>query len=85
VAKKRAAKKKPEVVGFVGVGLDNQDGHHRITQSQHFLLVGGSAETHERMQDTAIRFDEALKDRGKTLKQTEPREALDLLFKAIDP
>jgi len=86
VAKKRAAKKKkPEVVGFVGVGLDNQDGHQRITQSEHFFLVGGSEETHERMQDTAIRFNKVLKDRGKTLTETEPREALDILFKAIDP
>ena len=41
MAKKRTAKKKkPEVVGFVGVGLDNQDGHQRITQSEHFFLVG---------------------------------------------
>jgi hypothetical protein len=85
VAKKRTAKKKPEVVGFVGVGLDNQDGHQRITQSEHFLLVGGSETTHERMQDTAIRFNEALKDRGKSLKETEPCEALEILFKAIDP
>jgi hypothetical protein len=86
VAKKRAVKKKkPEVVGFVGVGLDNQDGHRRITQSEHFFLVGGSEETHERMQDTAIRFNEVLKDRGKTLKETEPREALEILFEAIDP
>ena len=84
MAKKRTAKKKPEVVGFVGVGLDNQDGHQRITQSEYFFLVGGSEETHERMQDTAIRFNEGLKERGKTLKETEPREALDLLFKVID-
>jgi len=75
---------KREVLGFVGVGLDNQDGEHRLTRSQHFLLVGGSAETHERMQDTAIRFDEKLKKTGKPLHDTEPEQALDLLRDSLD-
>jgi hypothetical protein len=72
------------IVGFLGVGLDNQDGHQRLTRSDHFVLVGGSAETHERMQDTAIRFDEALERRGKALQETSPEEALDLLREAMD-
>ena len=46
-----------QVVGFLGVGLDSKDEHQRLTRTEHFLIVGGSAETHERMQDTAIRFD----------------------------
>ncbi|HXG09889.1 MAG TPA: hypothetical protein VNK04_08885 [Gemmataceae bacterium] len=75
---------KGEVVGFVGVGLDNKDGHQRITQSEYFLLVGGSAETHERMQDTAIRFEESLKRRGKTLRETSPEEAIDLLRESLN-
>ena len=79
-------KKKPEreVVGFIGVGLDNQDGHKRVTQSEHFLIVGGSEETHERMQDTALKFDEALKRLGKNLKETSAEEALDLLNDALE-
>ena len=32
-----------EVVGFLGVGLDGKDELHRITRSNHFLLVGGCA------------------------------------------
>ena len=72
------------VAGFLGVGLDNADGEQRLTRSEHFLLVGGSAETHERMQDTAIRFGEALQKRGKTLPETSPEEALDLLREALD-
>ena len=75
---------KREVLGFVGVGLDNQDGEHRLTRSQHFVLVGGSAETHERMQDTAVRFGEALQKRGKALPEATPEEALDLLRQALD-
>lgn len=73
----------PEVVGFLGVGFDNQDGDHRVSHSEHFLLVGGSEETHEQMQDTALKFDESLKRRGKPLKETTPEEALDLLRKAL--
>jgi hypothetical protein len=73
-----------QVVGFLGVGLDNQDGHQRLTRTDNFLLVGGSAETHERMQDTAIRFGEALQKRGKTLPEASPEEALDLLREALD-
>ena len=75
---------KKEVVGFLGVGLDNQDEHKRLTRSENFLIVGGSAETHERMQDTAIRFDDKLKQKGKTLRETEPEEALDLLRDTLD-
>ena len=76
--------KEREVVGFLGVGLDNKDGHQRVTQSEHFFLIGGSAETHERMQDTAIRFAVSLDERGKKLEETSVDEALDLLRDALD-
>jgi hypothetical protein len=72
------------VVGFLGVGLDAADEHRRVTRSENFLLVGGSAETHERMQDVAIHFDETLKRRGKTLRETSADEALDLLRESLD-
>jgi hypothetical protein len=73
-----------KVQGFVGLGLDNQDGHKRLSRSEHFLLVGGSAETHEKMQDTAIHFGESLQRRGKVLAETSPEEALDLLRESLD-
>jgi hypothetical protein len=76
---------KPEVVGFLGIGLDNKDGHKRVTQSELFFLVGGSEETHEHMQDTAVRFEQALRKRGKRLRETPPDEAADLLRKAMEP
>jgi hypothetical protein len=81
---KKTKKEQPEVVGFLGVGLDNQDGHKRITRSEEFLLVGGSADTHEQMQDTAIRFGEALRRKGKSLRETSAEEAIDLLRDAMD-
>lgn len=75
----------PQVIGFLGVGLDNKDGHKRVTQSEFFLLVGGSEETHEHMQDTAIRFEETLRKRGKRLKDTTADEAADLLRDSMEP
>ena len=70
--------KERRVVGFLGVGLDNEDGHQRLTRSEHFVLVGGSEETHERMQDTAIRFAEALRSQGKKLEETPLQEVIAL-------
>ena len=58
--------------------------HRRVTRADHFLLVGGSAETHERMQDTAIRFDEALQKRGKALEEASAEEAIDLLRESLE-
>jgi len=83
----RVAKKEPDepqVLGFLGVGLDNTDEHKRVTTSESFLLIGGSEETHERMQDAAIRFEESLRMLGKRLKETSPDEAADLLRKVIE-
>jgi hypothetical protein len=76
--------KRDEILGILGVGLDGEDGETRVTRNENFLLVGGSQETHERMQDTSIRFNEALEARGKRLEETEVAEALDLLREAMD-
>jgi hypothetical protein len=75
-------KRKPEVVGFLGLGLDNKDEHQRLTRSEHFLLFGGSAETHDKMQETAIRFDEALERAGKKLHEASLEEILELFHEA---
>jgi hypothetical protein len=80
---KKEERNERQVVGFLGVGLDNRDEHQRITRAEHFFLVGGSAETHERMQDTAIRFKEALDKKGKALPETTPEEAIELLHHAM--
>jgi hypothetical protein len=83
VARKTRAKKE-QVVGLLGVGLDNDDGHQRITRADDIVLVGGSQETHEKMQDVAIHFSESLKERGKRLQDAEPAEVIDLLREAMD-
>ena len=35
-------KRRPAVSGLLGLGLDNEDGHKRITTGEKFVLVGGS-------------------------------------------
>lgn len=80
----REDRERAELLGFIGVGLDNKDDHQRLTRSDNFVLIGGSADTHERMQDTAIRFDEALRKRGKKLQETSPEEAIDLLLESLE-
>jgi hypothetical protein len=77
-------KQKKQVLGFLGVGLDNQDGHQRLTTNEGFLLVGGSEETHEKLQDVSIRFNESLKQRGKRLQDASVEEVIDLLHEAED-
>ncbi len=53
-------KRQPKIEGLLGVGLDNEDGHKRITTGEKFVLVGGSQETHERMTETVVKTFEEL-------------------------
>jgi hypothetical protein len=75
-------KKEPTVEGVLGVGLDGTDGQQRITRTPEMVLVGGSRETHERMQEVAIHFGEALEKRGKSLPEATVREVIDLIREA---
>ncbi|MHC4252974.1 MAG: hypothetical protein ACYS9X_27975, partial [Planctomycetota bacterium] len=60
---------------LLGLGLDCKDDHVRITRGPNFHLLGGSQPTHERMQETCMKFNEALRRRGKTIHEVEPDEA----------
>jgi hypothetical protein len=51
---------------LLGIGLDG-DGHKRVTNGPDFLLVGGSEETHDVMQEQAIKIGEELDRRGQRL------------------
>lgn len=70
---------------LLGIGLDNDDGHKRITRGDDFSLVGGSAETHERMTETTLKTFEELKSRGKTLHEVEPHELAEIVNKSTPP
>jgi len=70
---------KPQAGTLIGVGLDNTDGHKRITRGERFALVGGSHETHERMTETVVKTFEHLDRKGKTLETVERKELAELL------
>ena len=76
-------KKDPEAV-LLGLGLDNEDGHRRLTKGDNFCLVGGSEETHERMTETAIKFNERLARKGKELGELAPEEFRDMMREAAE-
>jgi hypothetical protein len=64
---------------LLGLGLDNEDGHRRITTGKQFAIYGGSAETHERMTETIVKTFEELKQRGKHLDEVRPVELADII------
>jgi hypothetical protein len=72
-------KRRPAVRGLLGVGLDNEDGHKRITTGEKFVLVGGSQETHEVMTETMMKTFEELKRRDKVLENVDHRELAEII------
>lgn len=64
-----------------GLGLDNKDGHTRITKTKNVILQGGSEETHEQMQEISVHFEEQLK--GKSLGTMSIEEVRDRLKEAL--
>ena len=65
----------PAKAGLLGVGLDNTDGHKRITTGEQFALVGGS-------QETVVKTFEELKRREKRLETVDPRELAEIVHKS---
>jgi len=84
VARKSTEKKDVQLVGLIGIGFDNEDGHKRITKGDEFLVIGGSEETHERIQDIVIHVTESLKTKGKRLQDACVDEVIDLVHEAND-
>ena len=67
---------------MMGIGLDNQDGHKRVTKGDNFYLVGGSEETHEHMLETSIKVNEKLAKKGKHLSEISKDEFTDIVREA---
>ncbi|MFH1790857.1 MAG: hypothetical protein ABH885_02600 [Candidatus Omnitrophota bacterium] len=59
---------------LLGLGFDSKDDHIRITKGKNFRLYGGSEATHEVMQEKAIKFNEYLNRKGKTLDDINMKE-----------
>jgi hypothetical protein len=71
---KKPQPKKSKKASLLGLGLDGKDEHVRVTSGPNFKLVGGSEETHGVMQEKAIKMNEHLKRRGKTLENVSREE-----------
>ena len=82
MSKKKQKPKIAKTAGLLGLGLDNTDGHKRITTGERFAIVGGSEETHGRMTETVVKTFETLKTRGKQLEQVEPKELAEILHRS---
>lgn len=79
--KKNKQRKRKAKAMLLGVGLDGKDGHTRITRGGNFYLFGGSQETHSAMQEKAVKLNEHLKRRKKTLDDICPKEFAELAEK----
>ena len=74
--------KDPKVMShLLGLGLDCNDGHKRITQADKFSIIGGSDDTHGRMTETLLKTMEDLTIKGKTLEEASTEELSDIISK----
>jgi hypothetical protein len=76
---KATRRRKSKTAHLLGVGLDNEDGHQRLTTAHEFTIIGGSEETHGRMTETIIKTFEVLKTRGRPLRAVEPGELAEII------
>ena len=49
---------------LIGLGLDSGDDDNRLTRGDQSLILGGSAETHAELQDTALKMERELDRAG---------------------
>jgi hypothetical protein len=69
---------------LLGLAFDAEDGLKRITRGDNFLLLGGSEESHSVMQETAIKVNERLADRGKRLEDVSNGELRDIFREVLE-
>lgn len=77
----RAVKKKTKAA-ILGLAVNDQDNHTRLTRGKNFVLCGGSEETHSRMQETVIKVNEHLDRKGTRLEDVSVPELRDIFQKA---
>ena len=63
---------------LLGVGFDGKDGHKRYTKGDDFVLMGGSEETHEKMTEAAIKVNEKLAKKGRSIRTASDEELRDV-------
>ena len=73
------ASKPRRSAALLGLGLDNDDGHTRITRGKNFTLLGGSEQTHAVMQETAVKVNEHIDRAGKRLEDVSIGEFREII------
>jgi hypothetical protein len=77
------ANAKTKQAALVGLAFDAADGHTRLTRGKNFVLAGGSEETHGVMQETAVKINEHLDNRGKRLEDLSIGELRDICQRVV--
>ncbi len=80
----KATDKPVKSAALLGLGLDNDDGHTRLTRGKNFVLLGGSQDTHSVMQETAIKINEQLDRQGKRLEDVSVKELREICREVKD-
>ena len=70
---------------IIGFGLDGNEPPNRLSHGDHCLLVGGSAETHAEMLETALRLESELDRRGQDLADVTPAELAEIAWRIDSP
>jgi hypothetical protein len=81
---KASDRRQRKTAALVGLAFDNDDGQTRLTRGENFVLCGGSQETHTVMQETAVKINEQLHERGKRLEDVSTAELRDICHKVVD-
>ena len=80
----RANDKTVKSAALLGLAFDNADGETRLTRGKNFVLLGGSQDTHAVMQETAVKINEHLDQRGKRLEDVSVRELREICHQVTD-
>jgi hypothetical protein len=66
---------------LLGLGFDCRDGIWRVTRGSNFRLYGGSEDTHGEMQEKAMKLNEHLEKKKKTLDTVSMDEFMEIADK----
>lgn len=69
---------------LIGICIEENDGHRRITQAEQFLIIGGSQESHQHVTLACLKVLDNLKQNGKRLELIEPNELINIINKIIE-
>lgn len=72
------------IKGLIGLGLDGEGGELRVSRGPNFYLHGGSEETHHKMQQTALKFNDCVGERGKRLDEINRKELHEIVEQVRD-